>query len=97
MLRRLGAALALVLLATTATAASASAWEPDPGAHFNNPWGSALFRADEQGRFEGFLPNEGPWEIGVSGSRELQFRLDRLGAGWTTRIAQRAHRAGRTG
>jgi phosphatidylserine/phosphatidylglycerophosphate/cardiolipin synthase-like enzyme len=39
MLRRLGAVAALVLLTTGVTASSAAAWEPDPGAHFNNPWG----------------------------------------------------------
>jgi hypothetical protein len=57
-------------------------WRGNPLAaalDFNNPWGSALFRADEQGRFEGLLPNEGPWEISVSGSRELQFRLNLQG------------------
>ncbi len=42
MLRRLGAVVALGLLTSTVGAAipsSAAAWEPDPGAHFNNPWG----------------------------------------------------------
>ena len=39
MLRRLGAVAALVLLTTGVTASNAAAWEPDPGAHFNNPWG----------------------------------------------------------
>ena len=39
MLRRFGAVLALALLTTGATAGAAAAWEPDPGAHFNNPWG----------------------------------------------------------
>jgi len=45
LLRRLGATIALVLLATTATAGGAAAWEPDPGAHFNNPWGSKAAKA----------------------------------------------------
>jgi phosphatidylserine/phosphatidylglycerophosphate/cardiolipin synthase-like enzyme len=40
MLRRLGAVAALVLLTTGVTASNAAAWEPDPGAHFNNPWGT---------------------------------------------------------
>jgi phosphatidylserine/phosphatidylglycerophosphate/cardiolipin synthase-like enzyme len=39
MLRRLGAVVALVMLTTGAAAGSAAAWQPEPGAHFNNPWG----------------------------------------------------------
>jgi phosphatidylserine/phosphatidylglycerophosphate/cardiolipin synthase-like enzyme len=39
MLKRLGVAAALVLLVTVLPAAGAAAWEPEPGAHFNNPWG----------------------------------------------------------
>ena len=46
---------------------------------FDNQLGSASFRADSQGRFQGYLPNEGPWEIGVSGTQELRFRLNLQG------------------
>ncbi|QWZ06576.1 hypothetical protein KRR39_13460 [Nocardioides panacis] len=45
MLRRLGVALAFVLLTTGATAGSAAAWQPDPGAHFNDPWGRTAAQA----------------------------------------------------
>ena len=45
MLRRLGVALAFVLLTTGATAGSAAAWQPDPGAHFNYPWGRTAAQA----------------------------------------------------
>jgi len=40
MLRRLGAVLALVMATSALSAAGAAAWEPEAGAHFNNPWGS---------------------------------------------------------
>ncbi|MFY9826329.1 MAG: carboxypeptidase-like regulatory domain-containing protein [Thermoanaerobaculia bacterium] len=46
---------------------------------FNNARGSASFRSDSQGRFEGFLPDEGPWEIRVSGSQALRFDLNLQG------------------
>jgi hypothetical protein len=46
---------------------------------FNNERGSALFHSDSEGQFQGFLPDEGPWQIGVSGSRELQFNLNLQG------------------
>lgn len=42
MLRRLGAAVALVLLTSGVSAGSAAAWQPEPGAHFNNPWGRTV-------------------------------------------------------
>jgi hypothetical protein len=46
---------------------------------FNNERGSASFRSDPQGRFQGYLPDEGPWEIGVSGAQDLRFRLNLQG------------------
>jgi phosphatidylserine/phosphatidylglycerophosphate/cardiolipin synthase-like enzyme len=48
MLRRLGAALALVLLiagTAGATSSDAAGWQPAPGAHFNNPWGAKSAKA----------------------------------------------------
>lgn len=42
---------------------------------FNDESGSAVLQADAQGRFQGYLPNMGPWEVGVA-SRELRFHLN---------------------
>jgi hypothetical protein len=42
---------------------------------FNDETGSAVLQADAQGRFQGYLPNMGPWEVGVA-SRELRFHLN---------------------
>jgi phosphatidylserine/phosphatidylglycerophosphate/cardiolipin synthase-like enzyme len=49
MLKRLGVLLSLTLIVTggilATSTATASAWAPEPGGHFNNPWGSKGSRA----------------------------------------------------
>jgi phosphatidylserine/phosphatidylglycerophosphate/cardiolipin synthase-like enzyme len=45
MLKRLSALLSLTLLLTIVSVGSAAAWQPDPGSHFNNPWGGRDSRA----------------------------------------------------
>jgi hypothetical protein len=56
---------------------------------FDDDRGSASLRSDAQGRFSGYLPNEGPWEVAVS-SEDLRFRLrlqDRIRAAKETSFA----------
>lgn len=53
-------------------------WRDSPLAaslDFDNDRGSASLRADAQGQFRGYLPNEGPWDVAVSSSEALRFRL----------------------
>ncbi len=53
-------------------------WRDSPLAaslDFDNDRGSASLRADAQGQFRGYLPNEGPWDVAVSNSEALRFRL----------------------
>lgn len=53
-------------------------WRESPLAaalDFDDDRGSASLRSDAQGQFSGYLPNEGPWEVAVSGSADLRFRL----------------------
>ncbi|HSS51204.1 MAG TPA: hypothetical protein VLX28_19865 [Thermoanaerobaculia bacterium] len=57
-------------------------WQGSPltaALDFDNERGTASFHSDSQGQFQGFLSDEGPWQVRVSGSKELRFSLNLQG------------------